>query len=596
MLRRHSAAAMRRIARGAEQGARAVSQEAQRLAREAQPLGAQLEARLNRQLSFAKDQGNRRVQQIRAALERRKMQRQLEAGPRESRTLECVDVQFVDKVYEDAPCDLRSRMWAAFLLDKEAWPRAAPGEEVGSPGGSSRPGSVGTQPQLGSPTSAREHAQAVWTELTALEWPLQVDPAIRKRYETLTQISLGQEEVDEHILRDIGRTFPEYAQFQDLEGQRALFDVLKAYSMSDLEVEYCQGMAFVAGTALMFLPEELAFELFHFVMAESGCNLRMLYLPGLSGMQEMLVELEEHLARFCPRLSSHMAEYCVSPVLYASSWFLTAFSNTFPVTFCTRILDVMLLERDFDILMRVAVTVLLFAEEEILTLTDLEDIVNFIKLQPALWDAERHRKAITAAFRLCLPRMEEYSRASPRKAGGSPSGEAAGEAFSPSPSPLGAPGRRGGAAGTESGAEEESEPGQEAPQERNEGERGAQPSEPLPPHGGPVRGPVPGSGRGAESPPGAASGPETGPVPQPGVEPGLEGSEASSPAKEGSEEGRAREAPLEGPVPDMERLTVADAGSALRAGRASPSRENVPTPVPEPNSAKGKPAETESDI
>ena len=88
MLRRHSAAAMRRIARGAEQGARAVSQEAQRLAREAQPLGAQLEARLNRQLSFAKDQGNRRVQQIRAALERRKMQRQLEAGPRESRTLE----------------------------------------------------------------------------------------------------------------------------------------------------------------------------------------------------------------------------------------------------------------------------------------------------------------------------------------------------------------------------------------------------------------------------------------------------------------------------------------------------------------------------
>ena len=425
MLRRQSAAAMRRIARGAEQGARAVSQEAQRLAREAQPLGERLEAQLNRQLSLAKDQGARRMQQVRAALERRRLQRQLEAGPRESRTLECVDVQFVDKVYEDAPCDLRSRMWAAFLLDKEAWPRVAPGEGAGSPG------------ELQPESPRASEAQAVWTELTALKWPLQVDPAVCARYDTLTQISLGQEEVDEHILRDIGRTFPEYAQFQDLEGQRALFDVLKAYSMADLEVEYCQGMAFVAGTALMFLPEELAFELFHFVMSESGCNLRLLYLPGLSGMQEMLVELEEHLARFCPRLSAHMIDYCVSPVLYASSWFLTAFSNTFPVTFCTRILDVMLLERDFDILMRVAVTVLLFAEEEILTLTDLEDIVNFIKLQPALWNAERHRKAITAAYKLCLPRMEEYSRASPRKSDSRSSGMEAAKAFSPSPSPLG---------------------------------------------------------------------------------------------------------------------------------------------------------------
>ena len=590
MLRRHSAAAMRRIARGAEQGARAVSQEAQRLAREAQPLGAQLEARLNRQLSFAKDQGNRRVQQIRAALERRKLQRQLEAGPRESRTLECVDVQFVDKVYEDAPCDLRSRMWAAFLLDKEAWPRAAPGEGAGSPGGSSRPSSARNPSQPGSPTSSREqHAQAVWTDLTALEWPLQVDPAIRKRYETLTQISLGQEEVDEHILRDIGRTFPEYAQFQDLEGQRALFDVLKAYSMADLEVEYCQGMAFVAGTALMFLPEELAFELFHFVMAESGCNLRMLYLPGLRGMQEMLVELQEHLARFCPRLSAHMMEYCVSPVLYASSWFLTAFSNTFPVTFCTRVLDVMLLERDFDILMRVAVTVLLFAEEEILTLTDLEDIVNFIKLQPALWNAERHRKAITAASRLCLPRMEEYSRASPRKVGGSPGGEAAEGTFSPSPSPLGDPGRCGGLVETESGGGGESETGQEALREGGAGERGTPPSEPLLPHGGAGPDPVSRPGPGAESPPGATSELETGPVPQPGPEPGLEGSETSSPEKEGTRGGQTQEYPSEGSVPGMARLAIADVGSA---DRSSPSREKVP----EPDIAGGMPAETESDI
>ena len=45
------------------------------------------------------------------------------------------------------------------------------------------------------------------------------------------------------------RSFPEFPQFGDAggEGQGALFRVLKAYSLADLEVNYCQGMAFVAG-------------------------------------------------------------------------------------------------------------------------------------------------------------------------------------------------------------------------------------------------------------------------------------------------------------------------------------------------------------
>jgi hypothetical protein len=36
---------------------------------------------------------------------------------------------------------------------------------------------------------------------------------------------------------------------------QALFRVLKAYSLHDLEVGYCQGMAFAAGIILMYLPQ-----------------------------------------------------------------------------------------------------------------------------------------------------------------------------------------------------------------------------------------------------------------------------------------------------------------------------------------------------
>lgn len=47
--------------------------------------------------------------------------------------------------------------------------------------------------------------------------------------------------------------------FTSEAGQAALFRVLKAYSLHDLEVGYCQGMAFAAGILLMYLPEEPAF-------------------------------------------------------------------------------------------------------------------------------------------------------------------------------------------------------------------------------------------------------------------------------------------------------------------------------------------------
>ena len=47
----------------------------------------------------------------------------------------------------------------------------------------------------------------------------------------------GQEEVDDVIRRDMHRTFPEHPMFSAEEGQCALFRVLKAYSLHDLEVK-----------------------------------------------------------------------------------------------------------------------------------------------------------------------------------------------------------------------------------------------------------------------------------------------------------------------------------------------------------------------
>ena len=74
----------------------------------------------------------------------------------------------------------------------------------------------------------------------AVQWPITFGFSEDSRYNTLLQISVGQEEVDEVIGRDINRTFPEHPQFGFEQGQQALYRVLKAYSLHDLEVGYCQ--------------------------------------------------------------------------------------------------------------------------------------------------------------------------------------------------------------------------------------------------------------------------------------------------------------------------------------------------------------------
>lgn len=69
------------------------------------------------------------------------------------------------------------------------------------------------------------------------------------------------DERDEDIAKDISRTFPSHVFFAkpDGSGQRALYNVLRAYSVYDREVGYVQGMGFVAGLLLLHMPEEDAF-------------------------------------------------------------------------------------------------------------------------------------------------------------------------------------------------------------------------------------------------------------------------------------------------------------------------------------------------
>ena len=84
-----------------------------------------------------------------------------------------------------------------------------------------------------------ERGAGIMAAVMNVAWPISTEYGEESRYNTLLQISIGQEEVDEVITRDIHRTFPEHPQFGFAQGQQALFRILKAYSLHDLEACPC---------------------------------------------------------------------------------------------------------------------------------------------------------------------------------------------------------------------------------------------------------------------------------------------------------------------------------------------------------------------
>ncbi|KHJ45921.1 TBC domain protein [Trichuris suis] len=93
------------------------------------------------------------------------------------------------------------------------------------------------------------------------------------------------------IRRDVTRTFPGHKFFDESgRGQHSLFNVMKAYSLYDREVGYCQGSAFVVGMLLLLMPEEEAFAVLLKLMEDY--RLRELYKPSMSELGLCLFQLE----------------------------------------------------------------------------------------------------------------------------------------------------------------------------------------------------------------------------------------------------------------------------------------------------------------
>jgi len=123
------------------------------------------------------------------------------------------------------------------------------------------------------------------------------------------------------IVNDVTRIFPAHHFFRDLNGggQVELFQVLKAFSVHKEHIGYCQGMGFVAGVALLYMPAEQAFWLLNTLTKPAsarGYNMAGMYEAEVPLLTLSLFQLERVMEQKLPSVWRRLDELDIVTSMY----------------------------------------------------------------------------------------------------------------------------------------------------------------------------------------------------------------------------------------------------------------------------------------
>ncbi|KAJ1951942.1 hypothetical protein GGI12_006368, partial [Dipsacomyces acuminosporus] len=115
------------------------------------------------------------------------------------------------------------------------------------------------------------------------------------------------------IRRDLTRTFPKIPVFKEEggEGQQRLFRILKAYSLYDAEVGYCQGLGFIIGPLILSMGECEAFCVL--VRLMETFDLRGMFTEDMAGLHLRLYQFQVLAKEIIPEVMNHLELMGVLP-------------------------------------------------------------------------------------------------------------------------------------------------------------------------------------------------------------------------------------------------------------------------------------------
>uniref|UniRef100_A0A8W7JGJ7 Rab-GAP TBC domain-containing protein n=1 Tax=Anopheles albimanus TaxID=7167 RepID=A0A8W7JGJ7_ANOAL len=150
---------------------------------------------------------------------------------------------------------------------------------------------------------------------------------------------------------------------------------MKAYSLHDREVGYCQGSGFIVGLLLMQMPEEEAFAVLVQIMQQY--RMRDMFKPSMAELGLCMYQLESIVQEQIPELHLHFQSQSFQTSMYASSWFLTLYTTALNLTLSCRIMDVFLSE-GMEFIFKVAIALLTIGKDTLLSL-DMEAMLKYFQ-------------------------------------------------------------------------------------------------------------------------------------------------------------------------------------------------------------------------
>ncbi|KAG5519826.1 hypothetical protein PMAC_000099 [Pneumocystis sp. 'macacae'] len=215
----------------------------------------------------------------------------------------------------------------------------------------------------------------VWQSMSGAQ-----DTHLEGLFETLRNEQSPYEKV---IVRDLSRTFPGVEMFKEEggDGQKKLQSVLRAFSLYDAEVGYCQGLGFIVGPLLMNMSESEAFCVL--VRLMECYDMRTMFTVNLSGLHLRLFQFEYFLSLRVPSIATYFNSIGIHPLMYASQWFLSLFAVTCPLSTLHRIYDIIFGEGAPETIIRIAIALIIKNKERLLSI-DFEGNLQLL-LSPELW-------------------------------------------------------------------------------------------------------------------------------------------------------------------------------------------------------------------
>ncbi|KAG0052460.1 hypothetical protein BGZ83_002538 [Gryganskiella cystojenkinii] len=220
--------------------------------------------------------------------------------------------------------------------------------------------------------------QGLPSKLRGLIWQSMSQAASTHLGTLYTRLLMEHSPYERIIQRDLARTFPQVDMFKEEggQGQTMLRNVLKAYSIYDPLVGYCQGLGFLVGPLLMNMDEKEAFCVF--VRLMETYDMRTMFTLNMEGLQLRLYQFSALLSEHLPMLHAHLSFHSIHAAMYASQWFLSLFAYTYPLPLVLRIYDVVFTEGAPETIMRVAVAFLKKNEEKLMQLQEFEDLLEVL--------------------------------------------------------------------------------------------------------------------------------------------------------------------------------------------------------------------------